>query len=61
MESKHASAQTAYNRLVESRDRLTDAETIIVTWIDNQTKRSILRDLSDAFDSIDTLMLKIKG
>jgi hypothetical protein len=55
------SLQVAVNRLIEARDRLTDVETVVATWVDNAAKRATLRQLSDAFDAVDTLMLNLKN
>lgn len=57
----NASVLTARNRAVEARDRLTDVETVVVTWTDNAAKRALLRQLSDAFDAVDTLLLNLKA
>lgn len=52
---------TARNRALEARERLTDVETVVVTWMDNAAKRALLRQLSDAFDAVDTLLLNLKA
>ena len=54
-----SSLLTARNRAIEARDRLTDVETVVWTWMDNDAKRALLRQLSEAFDAVDTLLLNL--